>query len=407
MKKLFLSLLACLMMAAFLCGCNSDNDVPENSDDSQSTAQTEQKTAADNVKYWEIACRPTKGFEQVHFGIDGETSDISISLPKEWEFVKGANGYTVKRDGENIGEIIKGEASDTAKWKTAAISAKTVESQLIVDKIIERSIEASEPTFRYRYVFRYSNGEATSVITLTAKYEEVDANAADLIGGNAELWGNVKDLANTLEELRNKTILILGNSFINSSDIGNILNVMLNDSGKAGYVEAVSYGYYDVQKYADNESIMERIRNGGYGAVFMCGFYSGGDSTRLSEIKSVCDKAGTELIIFPAHNESRTIIDSAIKNNPTLKVFDWKNEIDNLIAEGVSYDDFCINDAHKHSTALAGYVGAQMIYRAIWGEVPTFNGSGWLTREQVVNSLGEDYVREGKIVHEYDLLLLK
>ena len=54
----------------------------------------------------------------------------------------------------------------------------------------------------------------------------------------------------------------------------------------------------------------------------------------------------------------------------------WKEEIDALISGGVRYDDMCMNDMHQHSTPLAGYVGAHLIYRNLFDKIPLELGDG-------------------------------
>ena len=101
----------------------------------------------------------------------------------------------------------------------------------------------------------------------------------------------------------------------------------------------------------------------------MCGFY-GDMNHELGIIKRACEKSGTKLIIFPAHNENSGMVTKAMEAYPDLLCINWKREIEQLIVEGRSKWDFCYDDEHLHSTPLAGYVGAMMIWRAIWGEMP-------------------------------------
>jgi hypothetical protein len=86
---------------------------------------------------------------------------------------------------------------------------------------------------------------------------------------------------------------------------------------------------------------------------------------------NACKSSDTNLAIFPAHNESSSLIGTAGMLHPTALFLDWKGEIDSFISSGIDQSHFCIADSHKHSTPLAGYVGAHMIYRAIFDKVPT------------------------------------
>ena len=70
--------------------------------------------------------------------------------------------------------------------------------------------------------------------------------------------------------------------------------------------------------------------------------------------------------------------------------------------KNISYDSFCINDEHKHSTSLAGYVGASMIYRSLFNEFPQELKYAPLTMDEVSSQLG-DYVYEGLKIKEDEI----
>ena len=131
----------------------------------------------------------------------------------------------------------------------------------------------------------------------------------------------------------------------------------------------------------------------------MCGAYSSDDVNKLEVIKKACDASNTTLVIFPAHNESAWLAESAHKQYPNTKFLYWKDEIDSLIDKGVAYSDFCIDDMHQHSKPLAGYVGAHMIYRSVFGELPpalTNAESIGLTQTYVRMKLGQ-YIETGEL----------
>ncbi len=142
---------------------------------------------------------------------------------------------------------------------------------------------------------------------------------------------------------------------------------MCLESGKTDYdIIDESVGYAEVShSWGDYLPFMTAGR---YAAVFMCGFYGADDVLALKQYKDACATSNTPLVIFPAHNESYG--DDAADSYPDLMYLNWKGEIDHLITDGIQRSDFCIDDMHQHSTPLAGYVGAHMIYRAIYGEIP-------------------------------------
>lgn len=135
-------------------------------------------------------------------------------------------------------------------------------------------------------------------------------------------------------------------------------------------------------------------------AVFICGFYSDIEVSNLGVLKEACDKSVTKLVIFPAHNENASVIANAQKKFPTLFCLNWKAELDSLIARGVDRWDLCFDDQHDHSSPLAGYVGAHMIYRAIYGEMPTKPMQQTLS-QSYINRILDNYTHDGDM-HIFD-----
>ena len=115
----------------------------------------------------------------------------------------------------------------------------------------------------------------------------------------------------------------------------------------------------------------------------------------MSKRSKACDISNTMLIMFPAHNENSASISAAQKANPSVRILNWRSELVNLIAEhGVDRWALCINDTYEHSTPLAGYVGAHMIYRAIYGETPK-KGLTQSISQYYVDSILGSYSSEG------------
>ena len=296
---------------------------------------------------------------------DGE-SILALSLPSEWAFESDGNGgYDILRTScENcqIGRVFNYEADDTDGWNALTVRQNNVNG---ID--VTEYAEEQEGEFRYRYTFK--NGE-NDVITLIAKVMEVsEKSAMKLLNGKLTAETEATGVG-TLSYLQGGNILILGNSFISTSDIGSILDEMLFYSENKCNVEAVSIGYATVGTFISDTSLMSDIEAGTYDAVFICGLYSESEIDYLKILQMSCETSDTALVVFPAHNESRGAINAASEACPWLYCLDWKAELDMLIDQGVDKWELCINDSHLHSTPLAGYVGAHMIYRAIYGEMP-------------------------------------
>ena len=153
-------------------------------------------------------------------------------------------------------------------------------------------------------------------------------------------------------------------------------------------VEAQSRGYARVTTYVRDESVMNRIRSGDYAAVILCGFYDSESLANLEHMVNACASSNTKLAVFPAHNENRSFYGVASTLHSSVVLLDWKAEIDSLISTGIDQTHFCVADSHKHSTPLAGYVGAHMIYRAIFGKVPAGTSYSEVSQSEIA-LLGE------------------
>ena len=69
-----------------------------------------------------------------------------------------------------------------------------------------------------------------------------------------------------------------------------------------------------------------------------------------------------------------------------------------LLDTGIPWSAFCIDDQHKHSTPLAGYVGAHMIYRSMFSEMPPSIGTSVYGYSQAyIESYLGDYVTMGGV----------
>ena len=166
---------------------------------------------------------------------------------------------------------------------------------------------------------------------------------------------------------------------------------------RAVTVTAVSRGYARVSTYVTDTDLMADIRAGDYDVVLQCGFYDGPQEDSLAAMKEACDASGTALAVFPAHNENASVLAAVRAAYPDLLYLDWKGQVQAFIDGGASLWDFCIDDSHKHSTEVAGYVGAHMIYRALFGQapsdlVPIRLGGEWLKEERVLAILGEEFL---------------
>ena len=304
------------------------------------------------------------------YGPKDSSISIRMKFYLDWEHrADGNGGYSLLRDGMEIGRIVLGEADDIANWKILNQTDASPKS-LQVTEYLEKSGTGETLRFRYRFYYRYMECGKERAITLTIAYGEIDNFVHTQLRESAIYREHHTDpMYGALSHVQDKPIVVLGNSFISTSNIGYIYNAIAISSGKAATMTAISRGYASISTYAQDTALLRRIANGEWSAVFLCGFY-GYDVESVGIIKNACSKSNTQLVIFPAHNESDAMIGISTNPHPELLCINWKREIDQLINEGRSKWDFCIDDAHSHSTPLAGYVGAMMIWRAIYGEMP-------------------------------------
>jgi len=174
------------------------------------------------------------------------------------------------------------------------------------------------------------------------------------------------DRLGDLSHVGEGNIAVFGNSFIWTSKICEIFNEISEDNGQTTQLLDYSHRYIDLFSSEGVAALKEE----GITTVLICGFYSADMLNDIFTIYNQCDIVGIELVIFPAHNENRMLLNGVSVKYPDFYVLDWKAEIDMLIESGIDRWDMCVDDQHDHSTTLAGYVGAHMIYRAVFGEIP-------------------------------------
>ena len=406
-KRLIVLILALTLCSILLCGCNSvEEEVATDATEAPTEAPTEKPTeASDNTTpYWKITGRYIKNYENRHFALfEDSDRDLTLELSSDWKLNDTDLGYTLTRDGEQIGSILMGSFADK-DWKVEKNYTRKSGNGLSVDKNVESNGSGSSVKYRYRYEYSFAENGEDYVISLIVNYDEIDLNAADKLYFNPKFSSASNVNAGSLAHLDGGNILILGNSFIGTSNIGSILGQMLAINGKDVFVTPISRGYASVATYIADDQLMSDIEAGFYDGIFICGFYNEGEADNLVVLEEACKKSDTTLVIFPAHNEFENPINVAQQKCPELPILNWKAELDMLIESGVDQWELCWNDQHLHSTAYAGLVGAHMIYRSIYDEIPDvddiYNDS--LNIMHAKEMFGS-YLESGKVAVEYDV----
>ena len=385
-----------LAFALLFCGCDSEIDKSDAKPQSDTNSQTETDLATNDTGYEDIECFSPSSYKSCYWGFADSDRVAVIELPEEWRYTKTDRGYTVTRDGNTVGELTNSNAVDNAGW-TEVKKPNNIYIPNSVSVVIERAGSGSNKHYRYRITYDLTDALFAEDITLVIDYAEVcDFTLRKCCSFTTMEIATKPNLGVISEGKQFSNILILGNSFINSSEIGWIYNDMVAANGKASFAYFQSRGYATVATYVSDTALMNQIRNGDFDAIFICGFYSSGELENLKLLKKACEVSDTRLVILPAHNENRSVIDSAVLANPDLLCLDWKAEIDALIKTGIDMWDFCVNDQHKHSKPLAGFVGAHMIYRAVYGEIPKTDGI-YAIDMHTVEEILDSYVDTGTV----------
>ena len=397
MKKIIYSVFVCLLCACLLLmsACT-----PSDVADESSNATDASETQGADTPYWNLSCRTVKARKDMHFDI-GSNYDLSLSFSNDWSVEKSADGlsYNIIYQSNSIGCISKASL-ESAEWSVVDDYARTLDPMLSVKKFIEKKNGTNE--YRYRFEYNCTVSGKTTVINLCINYTELDANAADRLYKSALISAPTTVEDGMLDGIKDGNCLILGNSFIGTSNIGYILSDMMYVNNKSANFNAVSRGYAQVSTYTADTAMMSSIENGDYDAVFICGFYANVEANHLATLEEACKKSDTELIIFPAHNEFANCITVARNKCPELKFLDWKGELDMLIDSGVDKWKLCYDDEHLHSTEYAGLIGAHMIYRAMYGEIPSIDSMSSIDVGEAKALFG-DYLTSGCVDLEYEV----
>lgn len=293
------------------------------------------------------------------------------------------------RDGNSIGTLSSEPVTASGK---AYERRHSVNNGLTSSSEIQ-AVSGRENAFRRVFSMTYQADTVLKRVTVVTDYSELSTGAAQKLREGSSLLSDQASQRRSFElKNRSTSVAVWGNSFVGTSQVGEFLNQMFEASGSRYKAFPVSRGYAQVSTYTSDEYYMQLIESDEYCAVFQCGLYSSSEAEHLGRLKEACEKSCTLLVIFPAHNESATAINDALSRYPTLSYLGWKSEIETLIGNGVPYGAMCIDDEHKHSTPLAGYVGAHMIFRALTGKVPPETEGVIGYDFQAVSSLLGDYV---------------
>ena len=196
----------------------------------------------------------------------------------------------------------------------------------------------------------------------------------------------------------NLRIAIAGNSFIAYSEVAGQLQQLLKTNQKNATVDGYSYPNISVAQMVADSRIMQTLCGGNYDILFISSAYYSEDVTALSVVEDACNASGTELVLFPAHNEGTFNSELAYRST-TVKLAHWRVVLDRLLDKGVPESDLIYYDGVRHSKPLAGYCGAVMIYGMLYESAPnaaSFGASYCQVSEELaqqVESITMDFIR--------------
>lgn len=418
--KRILSILVLIALVLTVVGCDgtvkdSEEEITEIGTEPADTetepidTETEPAETKPPLDYRDLECRAVDAWKQIGLTWQGESEAIIMAFPENWTLKKFTDDmYIILWNGKDIGDIRTG-------YPTAALDIVKGESYtngaIELNYQVRRVREGRGEAFRRVFGFFYADGALEHSLFVELDYAALDDAAVEHICAGFAAGNRYSGEVTLSLDGGNssKTILVAGNSFVSTSRVGVYFTQFVKNGKQPYEVYWNSTGYASISQTYTVGDWINRIKSGEFHAVVMCGFYSAADVTAMQTLVDACEASDTKLIMFPAHNEGSTHISSAMKQYPDVPFLDWKGEINRFIAAGKSKWDFCINDSHSHSNALAGYVGAHMLYMALFGEVPPdYMGSDPMSMSEIRSKLGEDYVKTGKSPGEvtYDVFEL-
>ena len=304
-----------------------------------------------------------------------KTQVMSIQLPQSYTFEPLGDIFVIYSDGIAVGECrfnFFGMHRGTKKlfqYIIADTDSSGVSSVDLQCDFGEQSWQV--PVYR---IYVKDNARLVTAVIFMRREILCDEQALDIANSmsysylSSALKAGQKDLPT-----EHCQVLILGNSFIYTSDIQESLTQMGKDNNVMLSVSAYSYGNATVATFEQNEYIRQILPTNHFDYIFLCGFY--GDYDMELSVLLYRMSAYSQMVIFPAHNEPKDCPYRAFQLFDKTGLADWKGLLDGVIADGIAPGRLHEFDYHHHTTRFGGYAGACLVYSYIYGEKP---GSGSL-----------------------------
>ena len=316
-----------------------------------------------------IPCNAVSEWREIGINWKDTTEAIALKVPTAWEFWEyEPETYQLLYDGLAVGTLSTVTPTDSF---TRILTEFHDTADILVDYEVRLYKERNEYVYKHSFAFVITADGRKLHAYIEIDYDQLDADAVSHMLSSIQhvgyREGNLKiPLA---QSNRSDKIFIIGNSFVRTSSVGTFLQNFIKTGDKETEVVWKSVNGAVARGYVTNE-ILDPIRKGEYSVVFLCGLYYDEDIPVIGTFLKACEQSDTLLVVFPAHNERQPQITKAKEVYPTVFFLDWKREINDIIAVKNNFWEFCQNDAWHHSKPPAGYIGAHMIYMALFDEVP-------------------------------------
>lgn len=392
--KITLALLVLLVCAFAALSCGG-------SDVTDTTAPP--AAPAPDTEYLGIECDSVFEVKPERFGFEEDRLTVSLLLPDGWVAEESEGGYLLTCDGETVGSLTVGESETQESVLESALDEG--EGASCAWSLLSRGADvAAAERYSHRFVYTYSSDGTERTLTLTVDYARIDGMARDRMSAAPTLESRMSDthlgaLGLNRNDVINKGILVLGGDAMRSSNLDGALKAMSQD---------IAWNIFDVVSSPSgcvcnnwlryDRDFTKSIRSGDYAAVIFGGFCHQSDVAAFKKLADACVESNTKMIILPSHNESYG--KAAAETYPDAYYLDWKGELDALVALGVAHSELCSNHSAYNAKPLSAYVGAHMIHRAVFGEMPPSFSS---TSPFEVNTatakakLGGEYVETGRL----------
>ena len=182
---------------------------------------------SENENYKQITPRNILKFKYISFLTEKTQEVLCLKVPLEWSVKKTTDSsYTISLDNTEIGALFLGKSTDFNEWQTVNKEESDAKN-FNITQCIDKYGEGDTLKFRYRYCAE-SIQDSSVFVTLTVDYAELNSKAAHNIFKQStfELRSEIFNIG-TVPEAKNGSVLIIGNSFIDTSKIGGILSEMM------------------------------------------------------------------------------------------------------------------------------------------------------------------------------------